>query len=355
MEDFLLRHNIKNTTVAVAVSGGADSLALVLMAVEKYAVDGIKIVALTVDHQLRTTSGQEAEYVANLMRAYGIEHHILVWDGTKPQTGIEEAARAARYELMHEWCLRHDIHYLMVAHHLFDQAETFLMRLQRGSGLKGLCCMREIVDWRGLKILRPLLHTKPQVLKDYLTEHHILWIEDESNRDETFLRNKIRRYLPEFCRQTGIDVEKIDSAVQCLQNAESYIEEQAELLIKKYVETDVGGVYSFKHSDYLSWHAEMKFRIISELCRRDYIPRSDRVLGVVDKLNHLPFEGVTLGDREIFMAYGRVWIVPELHAKHKATRAEWKVFVQQNSAYIGRKIPHKARLAILQYKGKNVI
>ena len=139
MEDFLLTHNIKNTTVAVAVSGGADSLALVLMAAEMYAVDSIKIVALTVDHGLRSTSAQEAEYVANLMKAHGIEHHILVWEGIKPQTGIEEAARAARYELMREWCLRNDVHYLMVAHHLFDQAETFLMRLQRGSGLKGLC------------------------------------------------------------------------------------------------------------------------------------------------------------------------------------------------------------------------
>jgi len=352
VESFLLRHNIKNTTVAVAVSGGADSLALVLMAAEMYAVDGIKIVALTVDHRLRSTSAQEAEYVANLMKAHGIEHHTLVWDAAKPQTGIEEAARAARYELMREWCLRHDICYLMVAHHLLDQAETFLMRLQRGSGLKGLCCMREIVDWRGLKILRPLLHTKPQVMKDYLTERHILWVEDESNRDETFLRNKLRRYLPEFSHQTGIDVEKIDGAVQCLQSAENYIEEQTELLMRQYVKTDAGGVYSFKHSDYLRWHAEMKFRIIAQLCQRDYIPRSDRVLAVVDKLNRLPFSGQTLSDKEIFMAYGRVWIVPQLLAKHKATRAKWKEFVIQNPEYKTMKIPHKARLAILQAKGK---
>ncbi|MEE6207479.1 MAG: tRNA lysidine(34) synthetase TilS [Alphaproteobacteria bacterium] len=352
MEDFLLRHNIKNTTVAVAVSGGADSLALVLMANEQYAVDGVKIVALTVDHRLRSTSAQEAEYVANLMKAHGIEHHILVWEGDKPQTGIEETAREARYELMREWCLRHDIHYLMVAHHLFDQAETFLMRLQRGSGLKGLCCMREVVSWRGLNILRPLLHTKPQVMKDYLTERHILWVEDESNHDETFLRNKLRRYLPEFSRQTGIDVEKIDNAVQCLQSAESYIAEQVETLVNKYIQTERGGVCSFKHSDYLQWHHEMKFRIIAELCKRDYIPRSDRVLSVIDKLNHLPFSGQTLGDREIFIAYGRVWIVPQLLAKHKSTRTEWKEFILQNPEYKNRKIPHKARLAILQSKGK---
>ena len=215
--------------------------------------------------------------------------------------------------------------------------------------------MREIVDWRGLKILRPLLHTKPQVMKGYLNERHILWVEDETNRDETFLRNKLRRYLPEFVRQTGIDVEKIDSAVQCLQSAESYIEEQTKLLMKQYVETDAGDVYSFKHTDYLHWHTEMKFRIISELCKRDYIPRSERVLALIDKLNYLPFSGQTLSDKEIFIAYGRVWIVPQLIAKHKASRVEWKNFIQQNPSYRGRKIPHKARLAILQWKGRNVI
>lgn len=348
MEDFLFKHHIKDNVIAVGVSGGADSLALALMAAQSLAVYGKKIVALTVDHGLRPTSAQEAAYVAEIMRQNNIEHHILVWKGEKPETGIEEAARAARYELMREWCAVHGVSVLMVAHHIQDQAETFLMRLQRGSGLKGLCCMREVTDWCGLKILRPLLHTNPQVMEDYLRQRHIEWIHDESNDDLQFLRNRIRNFWPEFTAQTGIDAEKLDGAIQCLQSAEDLIETQLADIMNRQVTNDADTVFSFKYADYSAWHAEIKFRVIAALCRREYIPRSDSIMGVIEKLNHLPFAGMTLGDKEIFTAYGRVWIVPQLQAKHKATRQAWKDLTTRCSAYKGRKIPHKARLAVLK-------
>ena len=351
MEDFLFKHHIKDNVIAVGVSGGADSLALALMAAQGLAVYGKKIVALTVDHGLRPTSAQEAAYVAEIMRQNNIEHHILVWKGDKPETGIEEAARTARYELMREWCAAHDISALMVAHHIRDQAETFLMRLQRGSGLKGLCCMRDVSVWRGLKILRPLLHTNPKVMEDYLQQRHIEWVHDESNEDDRFLRSRIRRFWSEFAAQTGIDAEKLDGAIQCLQSADDFIETQTAEVIKRQVINDFDVVFSFKHTDYLAWHAEIKFRIIAALCRREYIPRSDSIMGVIEKLNHLPFGGVTLGDKEIFAAYGRIWIVPQLQAKHKATRQAWKDLIMRCPAYKGRKIPHKARLAVLKKGG----
>lgn len=85
-----------------------------------------KIVALTVDHQLRPTSRQEADYVAKLMRQAGIEHHILTWEGEKPVSGIETAAREARYRLLEDWCLSNGICTIFMAHHKRDQAETFL-------------------------------------------------------------------------------------------------------------------------------------------------------------------------------------------------------------------------------------
>ena len=97
MERFFEKYPLEDKVVAVGVSGGADSLALVYRLNEYGQKNGIKVVALTVDHQLREESSREAEYVAGLMKKEGIEHHILVWDGDKPQTGIEEAARQARY------------------------------------------------------------------------------------------------------------------------------------------------------------------------------------------------------------------------------------------------------------------
>lgn len=351
MEAFLNKYHIKDNVLAVGVSGGADSLALVLKAHEELAVFGRKVIALTVNHGLRPTADDEARYVAEIMAAHGIEHHILVWNGEKPTTGIEENARLARYNLLKDWCVAHDITSLMVAHHLQDQAETFLMRLQRGSGLDGLCCMREVSSWQGLQILRPLLHTDSAELRDYLRQKGIRWVEDESNQNEEYLRCRIRKFLPYFMEKTGINLQRFDEAVTNLQSAENFIETQVEETMQRDVTDDYGVVFSFKHTDYLQWHQELKFRILSQLCRREYIPRADSVLNVIRQLDKLPFEGMTLGGREILSFGGRIWIVPEVAAKHRSSRKMWKELEQAYPAYKGRKMPHKAKLAIGQKLG----
>lgn len=351
MEELFAKYQIKDEVVAVGVSGGADSLALVLQAAEELAVFGRKVVALTVDHGLRPTSRLEAEYVAGLMQKYGIEHHILIWTGKKPTTGIEEAARQARYALIAEWCSQNNVHVLLTAHHAKDQAETFLMRLQRGSGLEGLCGIREYSVRDGLVILRPLLAVNPENLRDYLRQRAIVWVEDESNRDTTFLRGKIRQYLPELTENIGINIEKICNAVHNLQSAEDYIEQQLDLLLAHDVIWDFGTVCRFRYMDYLSWHKEMKFRVLARLCRREYIPRAERVLALVNALNTMPFAGATLGGREIILAYDWVWVVPERISKRVQSRKLWAEFVRQHPLYKNIKMPHKAKLAILQKVG----
>lgn len=351
MEELFAKYQIKDEVVAVGVSGGADSLALVLQAAEELAVFGRKIVALTVDHGLRPTSRMEAEYVAGLMQKYGIEHHILTWTGKKPTTGIEEEARQARYALIAEWCSQNNVRVLLTAHHAKDQAETFLMRLQRGSGLEGLCGIREYSVRDGLVILRPLLAVNPENLRDYLRQRAIVWVEDESNRDTTFLRGKIRQYLPELTENIGINIEKICNAVHNLQSAEDYIEQQLDLLLAHDVIWDFGTVCRFRYADYLSWHKEMKFRVLARLCRREYIPRAERILSLVNALNTLPFTGATLGGREIVLAYDWVWVVPERISKRVQSRKLWAEFVLQHPLYKNIKMPHKAKLAILQKVG----
>lgn len=351
MEELFAKYQIKDEVVAVGVSGGADSLALVLQAAEELVVFGRKIVALTVDHGLRPTSRLEAEYVAGLMQKYGIEHHILTWTGKKPTTGIEEAARQARYALIAEWCSQNNVRVLLTAHHAKDQAETFLMRLQRGSGLEGLCGIREYSVRDGLVILRPLLAVNPENLRDYLRQRAIVWVEDESNRDTTFLRGKIRQYLPELTENIGINIERICNAVHNLQSAEDYIEQQLDLLLAHDVIWDFGTVCRFRYADYLSWHKEMKFRVLARLCRREYIPRAERILALVNALNTLPFTGATLGGREIVLAYDWVWVVPERISKRVQSRKLWAEFVLQHPLYKDIKMPHKAKLAILQKVG----
>lgn len=348
MQEFFFRNHIEEKVLAVGVSGGADSLALVLQAKEQLTVYGYKIIALTVNHKLRPSADAEAEYVASIMKKYKIEHYILVWVGEKPENGIEEAARIARYSLMKKWCDENGVKVLLTAHHLYDQAETFLMRLQRGSGLQGLCAMREISEWNGLKIARPLLNTSPENLKLYLRDKGVQWIEDESNNDIHYLRNKTRKFIPVLERETGISVDRIGEAVANLQNADNFIESKVDELFLSSVRNDGAGVFSFAYNDYLKWHRELKFRVFSRLCRRQYIPRADSILYVIHSLNTLPFTGMTLGKKEIFMAYGRVWLVPEMAAKRNAVREVWEDFLIKNPQFKGVKIPYKARLALVK-------
>lgn len=146
LREFFEKYQIGDVAVAAGVSGGADSLALLFQLDAFLRPQGRRVIALTVDHGLRPESRDEAEYVAKLAAERQIEHHILTWEGKKPEKGIEEAARTARYGLLCGWCRDNGVGTLAVAHHLLDQAETFFMRLQRGSGLNGLCGMAPLSE-----------------------------------------------------------------------------------------------------------------------------------------------------------------------------------------------------------------
>jgi tRNA(Ile)-lysidine synthase len=351
LQEFFAKHQIKPQRIAVAVSGGADSLALALVAKEELTLYGFTIIALTVNHHLRPTATDEAAYVAEVMRLHGIEHHTLEWLEPKPLSGVEEAARKARYGLMIEWCRQNGVKVLLTAHHQNDQAETFLMRLARGSGLEGLSCMREIAVKDGIIIARPLLSAAPETMRHYLQTRQIEWVEDESNTDTKFLRNRIRGFMPQLEQVTGISAQNLAETAARLQSAEEYMELRIGELINEKVYSPVPDVFCFKHTDFLKWHREIKFRIIARLCRNDYIPRAEHILKAIAAMSKLPFDGQTLGGKEIFYAYGNIWIVPELHAKRKASREAWKEFLQHNPQYAAGKIPHKARVAILAQTG----
>lgn len=189
--------------IAVAVSGGGDSMAL-LLALHFYAkasLTNLKIVALTVNHKLRAAAADEAKQVALWCKDLGIEHHILNWQHDEvPQTAVQEKARNARYQLMGDYCLAHNIEQLFVAHNLEDNAETMYMRLKRGAGLKGLSSIADISErmlgeGKSVQIIRPLLNMKRQDLRDYLRQIDQAWIDDVSNENEKFERVQVRHQL----------------------------------------------------------------------------------------------------------------------------------------------------------------
>ncbi len=189
-------------SLAVAVSGGVDSMALVMLLAEICVPQKIKLVALTVDHQMRSGSSVEAGMVGEILAQKQIAHEILVVDAKKlPQKNIEGKLRDLRYELLLGYCEKHKISHLFLGHQIGDVAENFLIRLFRGSGLDGLSTIAEVSEINEIKLVRPLLNFEKDDLTKYLSAKKIKWFEDETNVDEKFLRNKIRNFLASFEEQ----------------------------------------------------------------------------------------------------------------------------------------------------------
>jgi tRNA(Ile)-lysidine synthase len=179
-------------SVAIAVSGGSDSMGLLRLA----RAAGVKgLVALTVDHGLRQESASEAERVARWCAQVGVEHHVLTWAGEKPKTGLQAKARQARYDLMSNYCLVQGIPVLMTAHTQDDQAETVAMRRVRTQSAAALAGIWPETNWQGVRVVRPLLGVRRHAIREWLTQLGQDWIDDPSNDDSRFERVRVRRAL----------------------------------------------------------------------------------------------------------------------------------------------------------------
>lgn len=181
--------------LAVAVSGGADSLCLALLASAWVQQRGGSVTALIVDHGLRPESAREAATVVAWLRARAIAAAVLRWEGAKPASGVQAAARAARYRLLADWCRDAGILHLLLAHHRDDQVETAVLREARGSGPDGLAAMSAIVEHADHRVLRPLLAVPGARLRATLRSLGQDWIEDPSNRNPAFARVRVRAAL----------------------------------------------------------------------------------------------------------------------------------------------------------------
>lgn len=178
--------------IAVGVSGGADSMALVLLLHRWVADRSGYLLALTVDHGLRPDSGAEAGRVAAWMAARGIDHRILHWQGAKPVTGIQAGARHARLRLLADAAADAGILHLALAHHADDQAETYRLRADRSSGRQGLAGMPAIREMERLRLIRPLLPVGKDRLVATCQAMEQEWVEDPSNSNPAFARARLR-------------------------------------------------------------------------------------------------------------------------------------------------------------------
>ncbi len=209
--------------IAVAVSGGPDSLALAILLDTWARARGGSVLGLSVDHGLRTESADEARWVGEVLRARGIDHAVLRWQGPKPEKVRQQQAREERYARLREHCAATGLLHLAIAHQRQDRAETALLRLRGGSGLDGLAGIAHQREMPELRLIRPLLNTPRARLKATLRANGLSWVSDPTNRNPDHLRVRLRRLRP-VLDEAGLTVANVNAFAGLIGRARQRLE-----------------------------------------------------------------------------------------------------------------------------------
>ncbi|WP_165837650.1 tRNA lysidine(34) synthetase TilS [Zavarzinia aquatilis] len=299
--------------LALAVSGGADSLALLLLADGwTRAAPDRRLYVLTVDHGLRPESARETGAVAAQATALGHDHAVLRPNRPLPRRGLEAAARACRYELMAAWCRAAAVPALATGHTLDDQAETLLMRLERGSGLDGLSAMAPETRLGDIRLLRPLLGFRRAETAALVARAGLHAADDPMNHDPAFERVRIRRAMTTL----GLDAEGLAATADRLRRDRAAIETLVDDLVRRAFTLSPAGVGGIEVAALRGTPAPLVERALARLIRAvgggAYPPRRDRL----DRLAALiagdgDFPGATLGGCRFLPGRGHVRVLRE--------------------------------------------
>ncbi|WP_417766860.1 tRNA lysidine(34) synthetase TilS [Stappia sp.] len=302
--DAALAPLLRYSCIALAISGGADSTALLLLVASWRArrPDGPEIHILTVDHALRRESAGEARGVAALAERLGLPCRILVWSGIKPASNRQAAARAARQALLVAASRELRAEALVLAHHLDDQAETFLIRLARGSGVYGLAAMDGIAVWQDeaglpLPVLRPLLGFPKERLVATCRAARVSWCEDPSNDDAAYTRTRMRVLMPQLAEE-GLDAETLGRTAARLGRAAAALDELVGRTLVRHARFHPAGPARVDVAGLAGLPREVLLRLLARLLRTiggdPYPPRLERLERLAERLARGPSVQSTL-------------------------------------------------------------
>ena len=279
---------IQGAKLGVAVSGGGDSVALLLLSHAWSKEKGCALRCATVNHRLRDAADAEARFVASLCRELGVEHETLSWDSAPASGNLQGAARDARRELIGSWARLHGLGAILLGHTRDDQAETFLMRLGRGSGVDGLASMYPVEHDRGVDWIRPLLEVSRESLRKFLTSAGVEWCEDPCNEDDRFLRSRVRkagRQLDEL----GLDQQTLIATADRMKQARFGLEVATRELANRVAEPTRMGSVLIDLEQCGDAPAEIRLRLLAHALKwvsgSSYRPRLAALLRFEEALN----------------------------------------------------------------------
>lgn len=307
--------------LGVAVSGGGDSLALLVLAADWAHAQGAELAAVSVDHGLRAESAQEVAAVARLCAQLGVAHEVVRWQAPPGRGNLQHRARRARQYLIAEWARGRGIGHVALGHTLDDQAETVLMRLARGSGVDGLSAMAPRRRARGIDWLRPLLGVRRAALREVLQARGIGWAEDPSNADARFARVRARRAL-EALAPLGIDAPGLAQTAGRLDSARRALAVTAEAAARRLLRFEAGDVL-IACEGLMALPQETRLRLVGHvLCRiasAEYRPRHAKLAALL--AGGAAGRGGTLHGCRITVADGDMRITREWRALRGVTAA----------------------------------
>ena len=272
-------------SIGLAVSGGPDSLALMLLA-QRWAqsIDPPpRLFVYSLDHGFRTEAAEEVAMVGREAQRLGLDFRALQWLGERPETGLQEAARQARYGLIGAAMAEDGVETLLTAHHRADQAETILMRLAHGSGLDGLKGMTSFSEVEGVRVFRPLLDAEPAALAAVVADAGLEPAHDPSNEDEDYERVRWRKLLPTLARE-GLDGAALSRFAARMAEADHALSQLSDAAFAELVRFDGFGAASLPLSALSQLGPAVGRRVLSRILAVVGGRQKPRALGQVERL-----------------------------------------------------------------------